>query len=165
MTPEESKKMMALLQTVWPNVTWTELSETVYVGAVEDTPYPVVEDAIRQMYKTEEWPSCATLRNIIGLNKPEFPVHLEAFQKVKREISRVGLPGKPSFPDNPEIAKAVNMIGWDQLCGYDLDKENFMIDRFKIAYDESCRIVSQDRKRQRNEALVSGDSIVKSVQG
>jgi len=156
MTPEESKKMMALLQTVWPNVTWTELSETIYVDAVDDTPYPVVEAAIREMYKTEQWPSCATLRNIIGLNQPSFGSHLEAFQKVKREISRVGLPGKPSFPDNPEIAKAVDLIGWDQICGYDLEKESFMVDRFKHAYEESCRIIEQDRKRKRNEEIGGG---------
>lgn len=164
MTPGESAQIMAFLQTAWPNLGWNDMSETVYADAVEDTPYPIVEAAVRQMYKTEQWPSPKTLRDIIGLNEPEHQNHLDAFQLVKREISRVGSYGQPRFPDHPEIAHAVNMIGWQQICGYDLDKENFMVDRFKFAYEESCRITDQERKRQRNDELTGG-SDVKSLQG
>lgn len=154
MTPDEWKDCVALINTYWGNQQLDDTQTAIFYTKVGQFDQAVMLATINDLAEKSKWrPSLAELLESVQGTDPEFMIYLDAFKMVKQQIYSVGSYKQPSFPDHPEIMRAVNMIGWQQLCGYDLDKENFMVDRFKIAYDESCRIVSQERKRQRNEQI------------
>lgn len=117
MTLNESKKIMAILTAAYPQVSISEATIGVYITFLSDLSFEMGQAVALQLISYNKWfPSIAELRQaIVKMLPDEIPSTEEAWLEVINEIRGIGSYGSPHFSNNL-ISKAVNAIGWRELC-------------------------------------------------
>jgi hypothetical protein len=142
----EITKLVGVLAVAFPHAQMSLDSINLYVRMLKDIPLEVLDLAVQQcIVESEFLPTIAKVRDQ-ALNLCSDPTHtfspLEAWGVVKEAIRKVGSYRLPQFED-PIIAKAVDCIGWRELCL----SENQIADRAHFS-----KIYEQLINRQREDA-------------
>lgn len=138
-------KLVGVMAAGYPNTQITKQTIDVYLMMLKDVPLDILTTAIQQcMAESEFLPTVAKIRGkAVALCAPVAPEPLEAWGIVQKEIQRVGFYHSPTF-DDPIIAKAVDCIGWKDICL----SENAIADRahFSKVYVGLVRQAENDRR-------------------
>lgn len=116
MTKQEAMKLVALLKAGWPRQELGAETISLYADMLKDIPLAEAQAAVQRIVQTSKWfPTIAEIREQVAearcaLDPPEL-----AWGEVQRAISSVGAYHQPLF-DNPAIQRAVNAMGWRQIC-------------------------------------------------
>jgi hypothetical protein len=117
MTPKEAIEVMAILTAAYPNFTINAETIEIYSRFLMDMPFGLGEAIALKLISENKWfPSISEIREaVIKIMPNEIPSTEEAWLEVMDNIRSVGSYGSPTF-SNPLIGKAVNAIGWRELC-------------------------------------------------
>ncbi len=120
MTKSEAGQVVAILRAHYPG--WRATAETVRTWAecLVDLPYEAACAAVKRVVLAEERefppPIARIRREVATLAEPALALTAEeAWGEVQEEIRRVGWCGSPRW-SHPQIAAAVEVIGWRALC-------------------------------------------------
>jgi len=117
MNHEEAIKVMIILTAAYPQITISKETMKVYERFLIDLSFELGQAAALQLISQNKWfPSIAELRqSVIKMLPNEIPSTEEAWLEVVNQIKSTGSYGTPYF-SNDLIGKAVNAIGWRELC-------------------------------------------------
>ena len=134
MTDQETARILAILKSVWPAHPVLEETQTAWMWAFEKVPYSLAEDATKRWITggAQFFPTPSQLLKTIAVERvapdliPE-AAWIEVLDQVRkvgygprtlfRNGKREALPG-PAF-SHPLIAKAVESVGWKNICHSD----------------------------------------------
>ena len=168
MNKSDIAKLVGLMAAAYPNSKVSDATIEVYVSMLGDIPLDILTASIQQcMVENDFIPSIAKIREkALVLCAPVALEPLEAWGIVQKEIDRTGFYHSPTFAD-PIIAKAVDCIGWKELCS----SENQIADRahFSKVYEGLIRQADNDRKllpqarelKQSTERMLEGRTMPK----
>jgi hypothetical protein len=115
----EIAKRVGMLAAAYAYVKISKETLKVYVGMLSDLSLEVLDIALQQcVAESEFFPTVAKIRDVaLSLTSSTSVLRSawEAWEEVRCEISRVGYYRRPQF-SNEAVMRAVNMIGWSQLC-------------------------------------------------
>lgn len=141
----EIAKLIGVMAAAFPHSQVSDTTIKVYVSMLRDIPLDVLTASVQQcMAESEFLPTVAKIREkSLALTRPVAPEPLEAWGEVQKEIMRTGAYRSPKFND-PVIAKAVDCIGWQNLCA----SENHGVDRAHFAkiYEGLLRQAETERR-------------------
>lgn len=142
----ELTKLLGFLAAAYPNSQMTDESLKVYRAMLTDIPIGVIEVAVQQSIVNSEFlPTVATLRATCHrLTVPDELTGFEAWEVVRAAIGAIGAYQRPQF-ENRLIERAVNCIGWVQLCR----SENEVADRAHFV-----KVFEQLKERQREDGML-----------
>lgn len=135
-TEEEITTLIGGLAAAYPSVALSTQALKVYVNALLDISPELLAAAVNQLLaQSKFFPSVAEIRQMcLSLTSTvgRLPTGMEAWGEVLKQIRETGYYGQPYF-ENALIAKAVQAIGWQNLCS----SENQVADRahFAKVYD------------------------------
>lgn len=136
MTRDETGLMLEVLVAAFPGQQTqfadAEATITAYHFALDDVPAELAQLALRDLIRNAKFfPRPAEIRAAaLKLARP-VPTPQEAWGTVLKEMRRIGSYGQPEF-EMAEIAQAVKLIGWRNLCmSEDIDR---LAKRFEDAY-------------------------------
>jgi len=117
MNHEEAKKIMAILTAAFHGTTLPNATIAIWYKFLSDISYEVGYSAILHLISTcEFFPKISNLRQaIVKMLPDEIPSTEEAWLEVSNQIRATGSYGTPRF-SNDLIGKAVNALGWRELC-------------------------------------------------
>ncbi len=117
MTETETKRILAVLRSVWPDTKIDQHTITAYHWALGERSYQDIEGAAKVWMRTGKFfPKPSELLEILSENKAAGDVVVEAaWGEVIGQASAVGFRGQPTF-SHPLIADAVRAIGWRDIC-------------------------------------------------
>lgn len=140
-------KVVGVLFAAFPSAEASEATIKLYVRMLSDIPLEVLEVSVQQCIAESEFlPTIAKLRDkafAIQSNIAQMPTAFEAWAIVAKEFERTGFYHEPKF-ENPIIAKAVQCIGWRDLCC----SENQVADRahFARVYESLMKRAIEDAR-------------------
>ncbi len=152
-TKNDVERIIAMLSLAYPSYeshkTPQQICATIdlYHRFLRDVETPILEAAAMQHITSSKWfPSVYELREaaLSLVNHGESSAE-EAWLEVKKTISRVGYYGVPQFSD-AKILRAVEAIGWRELCLTPIETEGVTRAHFMRIYDSL-------KNRQRMEHL------------
>lgn len=139
--------LVGALAASYPNTEVTDETYKVYGRMLEDIPIDVLTQSVEQcIAESKFFPTIAELRDkafVLMSDVSLMPTSAEAWELVIKEIGRRGFYRSPEF-DNPIVAKAVECLGWRQLC----TSENGVADRahFMKTYEVLLERAIRDAK-------------------
>ena len=116
MTKHEGIRLVAMLRSCWPRQEIKQDTAELYAAILGDLPWEEAKAAVMRLAQTTRFfPTIAEIREQVAearcaLDPPEL-----AWGEVQKAISRVGSYQQPLF-ENPAIQRAVNAIGWRNIC-------------------------------------------------
>lgn len=120
MTKTETAKILAIIAAAYPNFKLTEATAQVWHTLLSDLDYHEVETAVQVIVSTHTFPpSIAEVRKAVAqLRHPEAMSPAEAWELAAKAIRDFGYYRKAEalrwLP--PLVARAVEAIGWEELC-------------------------------------------------
>lgn len=117
MTPLESAKVVAMLMAAYPQAQMTRQTSGMYEHMLADLDREVATAAVERLIGSAKWlPTIAEIR-FAAAEVKHGPRRLggEAWGDVVAAMRKVGWYGRPKF-DDPLVADAVRMLGWQALC-------------------------------------------------
>lgn len=117
MRPNDAARIVALLQGAYPRQEFPDSTVEVYAMALVDLDYADVVEAVTRLVQTSRWlPTIAEIRERVAEARLELPDPEMAWVEVRKAIQRYGVyqPLPPWSCD--EVAQAVEIIGWRELC-------------------------------------------------
>lgn len=116
MTKGEAMKLMAILRAAWPRQEVGMDTAEVYAGMLSDIPFDEGKAAVTKLVQTTKFfPTVAEILEQVAESRCELDSPEMAWGEVQKAIAKVGSYHQPLF-ENPEIQRAVNAIGWKQIC-------------------------------------------------
>lgn len=147
MQEAEIAKLIGVMAAAYPSVKLSEATVEVYIAMLKDIPLDVLTASIQQcMAESEFLPTIAKVRDkALALTLPVAPEPLEAWGVVLKAIQKYGFYHSPEFND-PIIAKAVECIGWRNLCCTEMDNQGVDRAHFSRVYEGLLRQAENDRR-------------------
>lgn len=143
----EIAKLIGVMAAAYPNTQVTDATIEVYITMLKDIPLELLTVSVQQcMAESEFLPTVAKIREkALALTTPVAPEPLEAWGVVLKAIEKYGFYRSPEFND-PVIAKAVDCIGWRNLCSSELDNQGVDRAHFSRVYEGLRRQAENDRR-------------------
>jgi hypothetical protein len=147
MQEAEIAKLIGVMAAAYPSVKLSEPTIEVYIAMLKDIPLDVLTASIQQcMAESEFLPTVAKVRDkALALTAPIAPVPIEAWGIVLKAIGKYGFYRTPEFND-PIITKAVECIGWKNLCCTEMDNQGVDRAHFSRVYEGLLRQAENDRR-------------------
>lgn len=117
MTKNEALKLLVVLTAAYPRQEIGDPTAALYVKFMADLDYHATEVAIARHIATEKFfPAIAEIREaVVNVTNP-LPSAAEAWRETLRAVYDVGIyKGPPKF-SHPAVDKAVDTIGWREIC-------------------------------------------------
>jgi hypothetical protein len=116
-TNADIKRLLSILRASYPRQEIDEATVKAYSHMLADLDYDEARAATQRLIATSKFfPTIAEIRaEVAEESMSAIPSGEEAWGEVRRAISRVGSYRTPTF-DIREIAEAVDVIGWRNLC-------------------------------------------------
>lgn len=130
MTKEETAKLLAYLCSAFPQVTIRKENAEAYHRFLQQMDFAEVMAAADVLILESKWfPTVAQIVETVGQQTGRIgPSSEDAWTEVALKASRFGLANKPSF-SHPAIDKAVESIGWRNICLGNVDNVRFQFSR------------------------------------
>lgn len=134
MTREETARLLAYLASAFPQATIRRENAEMYHRHLRDISYDEAMDAANVLIPTCEWfPSIAKIREEVetasGVLGPKVSV---AWAEVCAKANKYGRSADLQF-SHPAITKAVELIGWYNICMANIESGRF---QFQQAYKQ-----------------------------
>lgn len=139
--------LVGVLAASYPNTEVSDETYKVYGRMLDDIPIQVLRQSVEQcIAESKFFPTVAELREkafVLMSDVSLMPTASEAWEMVRKEMGRRGFYRLPEF-DNPLVAKAVDCLGWRELC----TSENGVADRahFMKTYEVLLERAIRDAK-------------------
>lgn len=149
-TEIEITKLMKVMRAMYANSHFQdwEAPRKGYCMMLADIPYEILEAAVKQcVSQSEFFPSIAALRKAaaeIQIGAKDYPPAAEAWGQFVKLAQYYGHDHKPLTFDNPILEKAINALGWYDLC----ISENQVADRARF-----IEVYNQYLERDLREAV------------
>ena len=148
MTRAEASRVVAVLLAAFPHARTTAQTSAVYEEALADLDLVHVDAAVRALILTEREyiPTIAKIREAAierrdGRKRPGG----DAWGDVRKAVGPYGRDRRPPFAD-PLVARAVEALGWRELCDSNADELPSYRARFIQLYDQYQRDDATDRQ-------------------
>jgi len=116
MTPEEAKKVVSILSVAFRKDGIDKKTLDAYAMCISDFPYDLAQASVLKIIAEQDFfPSIAQIRKTAISLSLGLKTAGEAWEIVEQAVMKCGSYRRPNFKD-PLIQKAVNMIGWQELC-------------------------------------------------
>lgn len=139
MTIDETKDLLTAIAGMYPNVSVSKDTIRGYHLLLADLPYEPVIAALPRILADHRtfMPTAPELRAAL-MGTPSIqsgvPVGAEAWEVVQREVRDRGFMRGGRF-DDETIQRAVNAVGWEQICMCELDNLNTLRSQFLKLYE------------------------------
>lgn len=162
MEKRETAAILAVLSSAFPYAKVSKETAALYHEVWKDLDYESCQSAISALIRTSEmFPSASTVRReVLRQGGQMAPSSAEAWWQVTRMVSEVGRYGRPEF-DNPTIKRAVEAIGWREIC--DSDNQGVLRAHFVKMYDKLAEEHDRSALLSTIGALTRGDATTKAV--
>ena len=119
MTRAETGQLLAFITALYPKIELAAATVPAWHEMLGDMPFGVAMAATKRVLSQQTFPSLPAIGEIraaaADLTAPQLRDPGEAWREVIEQVRRVGTYGQPQF-STPEIAMAVETIGWRELC-------------------------------------------------
>lgn len=162
MTVKEAAQLVALAAANFPNMQDKELKPTAMLWAklLADIPYHIAEQAlIKVLMSAKFFPTVADIREGAEqlLKVDKLPEPEEAWLEVFRQLD----PYKRPEYSHPEIKKAVQAIGYMNLC----NSENIAIERAQFMKIYGCYKKRTEEERENEKVFAFTSGMLKAIPG
>ena len=143
----EISELVGLMSAAYPGAKVSDATVEVYVAMLKDIPLDILTASVQQcMAESEFLPTVAKVRDkALALTAPIAPAPLEAWGIVLKAIGVYGFYRTPEFAD-PIITKAVDCIGWRNICCTEMDNQGVDRAHFSRVYEGLLRQAENDRR-------------------
>ena len=161
MEKEKQLRSITMLFTAYGQSGEAERME-MYVQMLSDIPADVLDKVCRKaMFECKFLPSIAELvesaNNLIGEAMDEFILPWDmAWKEIEREMHDTFVYGTPHF-STPEIEKAVNSFGWQELCEVTTKELPIVRAQLRDMYLSACE---QSKKSKINQYVMGNGALI-----
>lgn len=139
-------QLVELLSGMYPTFRVEKNTIKGYQLMLQDIPFDLVKAALPAILIRHPTfcPTAPELRIALMDAMSTTPSAAEAWEEIEQQLKRVGSWGRPTFTD-PLIERAVNAIGWEEICLTEFEQMGTLRAQFRQLYETFRAKQSRDQ--------------------